>query len=146
MKIETFTVSIACHKLVTREELAAALRTAAGDQGVYYVEVEGPQKAADEVTHRQVASETPHVPGRGDKRLAPQTVLPRPPGAKRRGRPPKAATADPKPPIEPAPKPKRRYTRGLKTDEERGVPVTHRTCADGTKVETRGRCPGGATP
>lgn len=142
MKIETFTVSIACHKLVTREELAAALRTAAGDQGVYYVEVEGPQKAADEVTHRQVASETSHVPGRGDKCLAPQTVLPRPPGAKRRGRPPKAATADPKPPIEPAPKSK----RSVKTEEERGVPVTHRKRADGSTVETRGRCPGGATP
>lgn len=41
------------------------------------------------------------------------------------------------------PKPKRRCTRGLKTDEERGVPVTHRTRADGTRVETRGRCPGG---
>ena len=126
MKIETFTVSVACHALVKREELAAALRKAAGDQGIYYVEVEDRK----ELAIRDKPSGAIMVPC--------STTT------KRRGRPPKAATADPKPPIEPAPKPKRRYTRGLKTDEERGVPVTHRTCADGTKVETRGRCPGGA--
>ena len=127
MKIETFTVSIACHKLVTREELAAALRTAAGDQGVYYVEVDD----------------------RKDFIILDDPQTTPTPGARKRGRPPKAAPAkapSDAAPADPKPKPKRKYTRGLKTDEERGVPVTHRTCADGTKVETRGRCPGGATP
>ena len=163
MKIETFTVSIACHKLVTREELAAALRTAANGQNIYYVEAEnwngstiiaeqrhGPTpdlKKFDKPSGaKEMLCRTPDCWVLVDNARMPPSAPPRKQGAKRRGRPPKAATADPKPPIEPAPKPKRRCTRGLKTDEERGVPVTHRTCADGTKVETRGRCPGGATP
>ena len=121
MKIETFTVSVACHVLVKREELAAALRKAAGDQGIYYVEVEDRK----ELAIRDKPSGAIMVPC--------STTT------KRRGRPPKAATADPKPPIEPAPKSK----RSVKTEEERGVPVTHRKRADGSTVETRGRCPGG---
>lgn len=131
MKIETFTVSIACHKLVTREELAAALRKAAGDQGIYYVEVDDRK----ELAIRDKPSGAIMVPC--------STTT------KRRGRPPKAATAEAPSdaaPANPKPKPKRKYTRGTKSEEERGVPVTHRTCADGTVVETRGRCPGGGMP
>jgi len=126
MKIETFTVSIACHRLVTREELAAALRTAAGGQHIYYVEVEDRKELAIQ-----------------DKPSG-AIMVPCSTTTKRRGRPPKAAPAKAPSDAAPAdPKPKRRCTRGLKTEEERGVPVTHRTCADGTRVETRGRCPGG---
>ena len=126
MKIETFTVSIACHKLVTREELAAALRKAAGDQGIYYVEVDD----------------------RKDFIILDDPQTTPTPGARKRGRPPKIAKdwhvlADATP-FEPPPK--RKCSRSVKTEEERGVPVTHRKRADGSTVETRGRCPGGATP
>ena len=120
MKIETFTVSIACHRLVTREELAAALRTAASGQHIYYVEVED----------------------RKDFIILDDPQTTPTPGARRRGRPPKAATAEAPSDAAPAePKPKRKYTRRQKAAGEAenvGVPVTHRTLADGTRVETRG--------
>jgi len=133
MKIETFTVSVACHVLVKREELAAALRKAAGDQGIYYVEVEDRK---DFIIDRKdfIILDDPHTTPT--------------PGARKRGRPPKIAKdwhvlADATP-FEPPPK--RKCSRSVKTEEERGVPVTHRKRADGSTVETRGRCPGGATP
>lgn len=125
MKIETFTVSVACHVLVKREELAAALRKAAGDQGVYYVEVEDRKELAIR-----------DKPSGAIMALCSTTT-------KRRGRPPKAATAEAAPA---QPPPEHAKTRGAKSEEERGIPVTHRKRADGTMVETRVRCPGGATP
>ena len=116
---------IACHKLVTREELAAVLRTAAGDQGVYYVEVEDRKELAIQ-----------------DKPSG-AIMVPCSTTTKRRGRPPKAATAEAAPA---KPPPEHAKTRGAKSEEERGIPVTHRKRADGTRVETCGRCPGGAMP
>lgn len=126
MKIETFTVSVACANKMGRGECAAAIRAAAENQGqgVYYVEIEA-------------AEETPSSVGRVDVERGRE--VPSPP-AKRRGRPPKAASAEPPPPA------KRKDLRSAKSEEERGVPVTHRQREDGTRIETRGRCPGGATP
>lgn len=127
MKIETFKVSVACANKMGRGECAAAIRAAAENQGqgVYYVEIEA-------------AEETPSSIGRVD--VERRRCLSAPP-AKRRGRPPKAASA-----AEPPPPAKHKDLRSVKTEEERGVPVTHRQREDGTRIETRGRCPGGATP
>lgn len=127
MKIESFNISVACHELVTRENIAKVFR-AISAKDIYYVEV-GTREGLVIATDPQ-SDPTP--------------------AAKRRGRTPKRAPAEAPSDAAPAePKPKRKYTRRQKAAGEAenvGVPVTQRTLADGTRVESRGRCPGGAMP